>query len=258
VAFVLLFIVSIYLGPFLGALVVTRATEGGAGVRRLLKRTVQWRVGLRWYLAAIFSFLLIWLAAYSILLRGAPLEELIANPGLLVTLFIPWLLQGIFIPSLGEELGWRGFALPRMQRSYGPILATALLGALQGVWHLPILFTPLLGPFSLDVFASFVLTAVGAAFLYTWVFNNARASVLIAILMHASSNAASRLMVALIPPEAIFPAPFENLSPGWLNAILFGLAAILLVILTRGRLGYRQEGALAEQTTGLPDPNGFN
>ncbi|NLG72754.1 MAG: CPBP family intramembrane metalloprotease [Chloroflexi bacterium] len=65
-------------------------------------------------------------------MNGAPLRELIANPLLLVTLFLPWLLQGIFIPSLGEELGWRGFAFPRLQARYGPVAGTLILGALQG------------------------------------------------------------------------------------------------------------------------------
>jgi membrane protease YdiL (CAAX protease family) len=128
IAFVLLFIFSIYTGPFLGALIITRATEGRTGIRQLLKRAVQWRVGVRWYLAAIFSFLLIWLVSFSFLYSGAPLRGLIANPLLLVTSFLPWLLQGIFIPALGEELGWRGFALPRLQAQYGPVLATIILG----------------------------------------------------------------------------------------------------------------------------------
>jgi membrane protease YdiL (CAAX protease family) len=244
IAFLLLFIFSIYTGPFLGALIVTRGIDGRTGIRRLFKRTVQWRVRMRWYLAAIFSFLLIWLASYSILFNGAPLRGLIANPLLLVTIFLPWLLQGIFIPSLGEELGWRGFAFPRLQEQYGPIRGTLILGALQGLWHLPILFTPLLGPFTMEKFTTFMLTAIGAVFLYNWVFNNARASVLIAILMHASSNAASRLMEEIIPQEIAVAAPIQALSTDWINVIIFGLVASLLVIFTRGRLGYRSDAGL--------------
>jgi membrane protease YdiL (CAAX protease family) len=222
-------------------LVVARATGGKAGVRQLFKRTVQWRVGVRWYLAAIFSFLLVWLISFSFLFSGAPLRGLIANPLLLLTSFLPWLLQGIFIPALGEELGWRGFALPKLQAQYGPVNATVILGALQGLWHLPILFTPLLGPFTLEKLTTFVLTAIGGVFLYNWVFNNARGSVLIAILMHASSNAASHMLEEIIPQEAFLPAPIQALSLEWINVIIFGLVAILLVILTRGRLGYRPD-----------------
>jgi uncharacterized protein len=214
----------------------------------LLKRTLQWRVRVRWYLAAIFSFLVIWMTAFSILYDGAPLSGLIANPQLLLTLFLPWLLQGIFIPSLGEELGWRGFALPRLQRQYGPVRGSLIIGTLQGFWHLPILFTPLLGPFSLEKLTSFVLTAVGAVFLYNWVFNNARSSVLIAILMHASSNAASRLLEEILPQEVFLAAQTGPIPLDWINVIIFGIVAILLVIFTRGRLGYQPESDVNSDT----------
>jgi len=210
--FLLLFVFSIYLGPFMGALIVTRAIDAMAGVRQLFRRAVQWRVGVRWYLAAIFSFLLIWLTSFSALYNGAPLRGFIANPLLLVTLFLTWLLQGILIPSLGEEFGWRGFALPRLQAQYGPIVAAIILGALQGLWHLPFLFTPLLGPFTLEKLITFILTAIGGVFLYNWVFNNARGSVLIAILMHASGNAASRLLEEIIPQEDGLATPLQSLS----------------------------------------------
>jgi len=242
VVFLLLFILSPYAGPLLGALIVTRATEGGAGVRRLLKRIVQWRVGVQWYLAAFFSMLLIWLAAYSILYSGVPLRELIASPMLLVTLFAPKILEGIFIPSIGEEVGWRGFALPRMQKQYGPVLATLILGIMHGLWHFPALFTALFGPLPLEEILPFMLTAVGATFIYTWVVNNARGSILIAILLHASSNAASSLLTAIVPLDGVLPAPLQALSPGWFNVIIFALAAVVLVVLTRGRLGYRPAG----------------
>jgi membrane protease YdiL (CAAX protease family) len=177
----------------------------------------------------------------SVLLGGEVLRGFIANLSLLLTLFLPWLLQGIFIPSLGEELGWRGFALPRLQARYAPVLAAIILGALQGLWHLPVLFTPILGPFSLEKLITFVLTAIGGVFLYNWVFNNARGSVLIAILMHASSNAASRTLEEIIPQEVNLPTPIQALTVEWINVIIFGLVAILLVILTRGKLGYQPE-----------------
>jgi hypothetical protein len=112
---------------------------------------------------------------------------------------------------------------------------------LQGLWHLPILFTPLLGPFSLEKFITFELTAIGGVFLYNWVFNNARGSVLIAILMHASSNAASRTLEEIIPQEVNLSTPIQALSVEWINVIIFGLVAILLVILTRGKLGFQPE-----------------
>lgn len=237
----LLFALSSLSGPTLAAYVVTGVLEGKAGMGRLFRRTFQFRAGLQWYAVALFVFLSIWLAAYSFLYNGAPLAALAANPSLLISTFLPGVLLGLLIPSIGEEPGWRGFALPRMQAAYGPVLATILLGTLHGVWHLPALFTPLLGPFTVDGFLVFVLTAAAGTFIYTWVFNNTRGSVWIAMVMHAASNAASQLVTALIPEDVVLTGWMKLLADGWINVIVFGLVAFGLVILTRGTLGYRPE-----------------
>jgi len=239
VAFQLIFIGSAFAGPALGAFLITALESGKAGVRQLLRRIVLWRVGIQWYLVALFGFLSIWLAAYSLVYRGAPLINLIQNPSLLVSVFLPAVIFGIFVPSLGEEPGWRGFALPRLQAGYGPLLGTAILGLLHGVWHLPVFFTQLGGPFTPDGFLAFVLTAMAGTVIYTWVFNHTRTSVLLAILMHAASNAATPLMTALIPADApLSPWAMSLVSSGWLNVIAFGTVAVLLIVFTRGRLGY--------------------
>ena len=237
----LLFALSSLSGPTLAAYVVTGVLEGKAGMGRLFRRTFQFRAGLQWYAVALFVFLSIWLAAYSFLYNGAPLAALAANPSLLISTFLPGVLLGLLIPSIGEEPGWRGFALPRMQAAYGPVLATILLGTLHGVWHLPALFTPLLGPFTVDGFLVFVLTAAAGTFIYTWVFNNTRGSVWIAMVMHAASNAASQLVTALIPEDVVLTGWMKLLADGWINVLVFGLVAFGLVILTRGTLGYRPE-----------------
>ena len=237
----LLFALSSLSGPTLAAYVVTGVLEGKAGMGRLFRRTFQFRAGLQWYAVALFVFLSIWLAAYGFLYNGAPLAALAANPSLLISTFLPGVLLGLLIPSIGEEPGWRGFALPRMQAAYGPVLATILLGTLHGVWHLPALFTPLLGPFTVDGFLVFVLTAAAGTFIYTWVFNNTRGSVWIAMVMHAASNAASQLVTALIPEDVVLTGWMKLLADGWIYVLVFGLVAFGLVILTRGTLGYRPE-----------------
>lgn len=240
---IILFILSTFAGPFFAAFYVTGKLEGKEGRKKLWRRMFQMRVGLIWYVVALFTFLLIWLVAYSLLYRGAPLAALIANPSLMVTAFLPNVLSGLLIPSLGEEPGWRGFALPRLQKDFGPVTGTLILGTLHGLWHLPALFTPLLGPFSWDGFLTFVLTAAAGTFIYTWVFNNTRGSVWIAILLHASSNAASNLVGSLIPEGVELTGWQSALNDGWLNVIAFGLAAIAIVIFTRGRLGNRPKQA---------------
>lgn len=242
-ASLLFFVLSSIAGPNLAAFWVTGVLEGRAGMGRLARRIFQVRAGLQWYLIALFIFLALWLAAYSWLYSGVPLANLMANPGLLLSAFLPNVIIGLLIPSIGEEPGWRGFALPRLQNYYGPVVATLVLGTLHGIWHLPALFTPLLGPFTMEGFIVFVLTAAAGTFIYTWVFNNTRGSVWMAMVLHASSNAASSLVTQLIPEDVALSGWMKTLESGWINVIVFGAIAFALVVATRGTLGYRPEPA---------------
>jgi membrane protease YdiL (CAAX protease family) len=239
----LLFFLSTLSGPTLAAYWVTGVIEGKAGMGRLFRRTFQIRAGLQWYAVVLFIFLAIWLTAYNFLFNGAPFATLAANPSLLLSTFLPSVITGLLIPSIGEEPGWRGFALPHLQAAYGPILGTLILGTLHGVWHLPALFTPLLGPFTVNGFVTFVLTAMAGTFIYTWVFNNTRGSVWMAMLLHSASNAASQLVSSLIPKDGELTGWMKALESGWLNVIVFSLFALLLILLTRGTLGYKPEQA---------------
>src|SRR5438270_9137292 len=161
-----------FAGPALASLVVTAIITGRAGVGQLLRRCVQWRVGIQWYLITIFGFLLVYLVGYSVFLGvNLPLALLAQSP-LLLTVFLPQAVFIILTASFAEELGWRGFALPRLQQRYGPVLGTVILGSLHGLWHLPAFFTQILGPFSLPNYAGFLFVAIAVTFLYTWIFNN--------------------------------------------------------------------------------------
>lgn len=232
---------SAYTGPLLAAFLVTRAVDGREGTRELRRRIVRWRVAPRWYAVAIFLPLVIWLAAYGTALTGDPLSALADDPALLLTTFLPIVLIGLLLPSLGEETGWRGFALPRLQALHGPLVATLILGVFHGAWHLPAFWTGALGGFSPTTFVTFMLTAVAATFIYTWVFNNTGGSVLLAMFLHASGNAASGLLNQLVPDDATYSGWTAFLvDDGGVNVIAFGTVAIALVLLTRGRLGYRE------------------
>src|SRR5438270_9178605 len=179
-----------FAGPALASLVVTAIISGRAGVGQLLRRCVQWRVGIQWYLITIFGFLLVYLVGYSVFLGvNLPLALLAQSP-LLLTVFLPQAVFIILTASFAEELGWRGFALPRLQQRYGPVLGTVILGTLHGLWHLPMFFTAFLGPFSLPNYVGFLIVAIAGTFIYTWIFNHTRGSVLLATLTHAFSGGA--------------------------------------------------------------------
>lgn len=109
------------LGPAFAAVLITMVIEGRSGVRRLLGRIKRWRVGFRWYVIALFGFMFAYIAGYVAILGVDPLTALVENWPLFFTVFLPLVVLGIFIPSIGEEPGWRGFALPRLQDRYGPV-----------------------------------------------------------------------------------------------------------------------------------------
>ena len=234
--------VAIFAGPFLSAFVMTGVTEGRAGVHRLLRRFVLWRVGFRWYL-----FVFVGIPAIMVL-------SVVVIPGVLgsfqgLATLAPLPLLGMFlyalIPggALGEEPGWRGFALPRLQTMHGPLLGSLILGVLWGLWHLPLFWTPWNTLTVLNV-VGYVLTTTSLAIMYTWVFNNTKGSVLMAILIHATFNWST------VPVAQLFPTPiFEDYG---LLTILggFGALAVVLVALTRGRLGYQHYHQEVEE----PDP----
>src|SRR5438067_892733 len=233
-----------FAGPALASLVVTAIITGRAGMGQLLRRCVQWRVGIGWYLIAIFGLLLIFLLGYSIFLGVNLPLALLAHSPLLLTVFLPQAVLIILTASFAEELGWRGFALPRLQQRYGPVLGTLILGTLHGLWHLPAFFTLILGPFSLPGYAGFLFVAIAATFLYTWIFNHTRGSVLLATLTQGFGNAAGGVVVLLIPAQLVvsgWAAPIVNGSWQGMNVVIFGVCALLLILLTRGRLGYQPE-----------------
>jgi membrane protease YdiL (CAAX protease family) len=233
-----------FAGPALASLVVTAVISGRAGVGQLLRRCVQWRVGIQWYLIAIFGLLLVYLLGYSVFLGVNLPLALLAHLPLLLTVFLPLAVLIILSASFAEELGWRGFALPRLQHRYGPVLGTVILGTLHGLWHLPAFFTQILGPFSLPNYAGFLFVAIAVTFLYTWIFNHTRGSVLLATFTHGFGNAAGGLAALLIPAHLVvsgWAAPIVNGSWQGMNVISFGICALLLIVFTRGRLGYQSE-----------------
>jgi membrane protease YdiL (CAAX protease family) len=232
-----------FAGPALASLTVTAITSGKAGVGLLLRRCVQWRVGIGWYLIAVFGFIPIYLVDISVFYGVNSPLALLTQWTLLFTVFLPQAVFSILTASFSEELGWRGFALPRLQQRYGPVLGTVILGTLHGLWHLPIFFTAILGPFSLPNYVGFLIVAIATTFIYTWVFNHTKGSVLIATLTHGFGDAAS-FVALLIPAHLVvtgWARPF--VYGGWQadNIVIFGAIALLLLIFTRGRLGYQSE-----------------
>lgn len=170
-------------GPLLAALIVLAVAEGKPGLADLGRRLVRWRVGARWYVLAIALPLGATLAALGLnLALGAPVSGLDdLDPWyLLVGLFFLRLVNPLDGP-LGEEPGWRGFALPRLQAGRSPLMASLILGLLVAVWHVPLVFVDDLAPV-------YLFATVGITFLYTWIFNRTGGSVFMTLVAHSAQG----------------------------------------------------------------------
>ena len=201
-------------GPFIAALIVTAAIGGWPSTRTLLLRMLQWRVGARWYAFALLLPLLVTLAAAFVNVQlGAanPTAAVLANLPDFVLIFLLLLLSP-FAGGLGEEPGWRGFALPRMLAGRSPLASALLLGAVVALWHAPLFVAGVYHPAWLHL-AVIVVTTVPFVVLYL----GSNGSVLLAMLFHAMWNAA---------PELLF-APFAG--PDMERALLLYLVGSLVL-----------------------------
>src|SRR5215216_3843082 len=176
--------------PTIAALLAAALTGGRGALRELGSRLVRWRVGWQWYLVVILgpaAFSLAVAGVYA-LLGGSWAEA--APPALLEgpLLFLPlFLLILTLTDGLGEELAWRGFALPRLLTRYNALVASLVLGVIWALWHLPLLCTDGNGMFQLPVWL-LLLDVTAKSVLFTWVFLHTRGSVLIAMLFHGATN----------------------------------------------------------------------
>jgi hypothetical protein len=176
-------------GVSIAAIAVAALIDGRSGVGALLRRVTVWRVGVRWYLVAIVGPVgLLAVAAWVNVLTGAvitargPLVDWLELGKLFVVQVV-----GV-IAGAWEELGWRGFALPRLLKRVSPLVASLGVGVLWAAWHIPLFLSGEL-PWA-DAAALVVLSI-----LFTAVFVRTKQSVLIAFLMHAAFNAAGGVTV---------------------------------------------------------------
>jgi uncharacterized protein len=235
--YVVLFLLSAYSGPTLAALLTTHATDGKIGIKAFFHRYTIWRVGVQWYFIALLAYPLLYVIVGTIWLGPAALQTIAAHWTAFFFVYLPGVLILPGIITWGEEAGWRGFGLTRMQEGYGALKASLAVGFLHGVWHMPAFLLvngPVAnGPFNLYRFALSTGVIMAVTVIWTWVFNNAGQSILIAVLIHASSDAVQPLMRIWIPN---FPRPAS-----YMVLASYLLIALILLGVTRGKLSYRKK-----------------
>ena len=219
--------------PSLVALGLTARVEGRAGVLALLRRTVRGPAQARWYAFAVGY-------TAAIKLSVALLHRLITGawPPFGET---PWyvMLGAIAISTpvqAGEEIGWRGYALPRLSRQLGLAPASVVLGVVWAVWHLPLFFIPASDTFG-QSFPLYLLQVVALSVALAWLYWRTDGSLLLVMLMHAAVNNTKDIVPSAVE-GATDPLALSTSLVAWLTASLFWACAVyFLVRMRRAALG---------------------
>ena len=198
-------------GPAFSAILITRVTEGPMGLKALWERVLLWKVNpLSYSFAILFPPALIFIGMGIAYLLGTP-----------VTFFTNGIIGlATAILFVGEELGWRGYALPKLLAQNTPITASLVLGVFWTLWHLPNFIFPLAGVPALGPFPVVAVWIIAQTFLFTWLYIHSKGSILIATLFHASINA--------------FTFNGMDTTEKWLlQAIVWSIAALVVVLSSR-------------------------
>lgn len=199
--------------PTISAVFISAVTQGETAVRELVRKLGKWRVGWLWYLAAFGIPIAEGLLAVAIASTFGVFHLARINTAILrATLPGLWI---AFLFAAGEELGWRGYALPHLLSRYGTIAATVILGCLHALWHWPLILLPHMWLSDVPVlpWTTFV---IAEAFFFTWIMRST-GSVLLAAIFHGMSNTAM--------------AFYDGMDPRWMPALKCGVSVLATVVL---------------------------
>jgi uncharacterized protein len=212
-------------GPLIAAVGVSLFAGGVSELGILLRQLTRWRVHVVWYLMILAGPFLIGVLSGAITVAaGAPVPD---PPGysdplaILVTFLTTIVLVGLF-----EEVGWRGFALPRLEQRLPALPAALLLGGIWVLWHLPVLISD---PTGQRPVLQFVLGTLAQSVILTWLYNSTNRSLPIVIIFHAAVNTAARFTLPGFDGGNYQVA-------WWVQTALYGIAAVLVTVLG----GYRR------------------
>lgn len=200
-------------GPTDVALAITVYVSGIAGVTALLAQAGRWRVKLSWYLIAL-------LLPIGMVLLAIGIGTALGETSLPHWLQWPQNMGSLIVPPLGEEFGWRGFALSRLQRRYNALWASLILGVIWACWHMPIFFLP---GVRLSDFPLFFVGITAGSVLLTWLYNSTGNSLLIVMVAHAGFD----LALINVPLLAV-----NGLLLPILIMLIYCVAAAIVVLMT--------------------------
>jgi membrane protease YdiL (CAAX protease family) len=231
--------------PSAVAIVLTAIVFGRGALRKLLGRLLIWRVNPLWYLGVV-------LGPVALVAGMVGLNTLLGGPAL--SLGMPLVSVAIFFAfsifpgsALGEEIGWRGYVLPRLQSRMSALSAALLIAPIWGLWHLPLWLDGAPGHTPL-IYVGFVLSVFALSILLTWVYNSTGGSLLLVVLAHATFNLPITILYGALGGRVTVPV-----------LLYFGLMAVaaIVVVIVAGpahlsRKHRKQEEGAAESAVATP------
>lgn len=208
------------LGPIVVSTLLSLKIFGGSGVRDLTFRIGFKGVQLRWYFFAALTFVGISIATLLVyfILAGAPEKTFqYYSFGDYISMMPIFMVFSTF-----EEVGWRGFALPRLRNTFNPLTASIVLGVIWGVWHFPKLISE--GTTDVNSFIVIMFFAVLVSMFMSWIYENSKGSIALAILTHAALNSA----IYAIDPEVLMKIGYNDVSIIFLMIMTVFIACITL------------------------------
>jgi membrane protease YdiL (CAAX protease family) len=206
--------------PALVALALTERVEGRAATLALLQRVFKWRVGARWYVFAVG-----YIPAVKLLV--AVVHRVATGSWPRFGQEAWYLMAAAIVVSTwvqaGEEIGWRGYALPRLSERFGLAPAGVVLGIIWASWHLPLFFFPesdILG----QSFPLYLLQVTALSVAMAWLYWRTNGSLLLTMLMHAAVNNTKDIVPSAVP-GATSPFALSTSLVGWLTVAILWIAA---------------------------------
>jgi uncharacterized protein len=237
-------------GPMVAAVAITAQESGRAGLRSLFGRITRWRVAPIWYAVAILGPIVLTLStmALVVVFGGRP-PDLSAMIGALPTVLVLTVYMLVQV-GIGEEVGWRGYALPRLQTGYSALVSSLILGVLWALWHLPLFFNPATS-YSNTPFWAYLVFLLPLPVVYTWIFNSTGGSVLLVMVLHAVTNASTGPLLRSIPEAS---TAVSNTSVYLFQAAVLWVAAIVVVLVYGASNLSRRPRQVQSEAEGEPQP----
>jgi hypothetical protein len=206
--------------PGLVALALTERVEGRAATRALLRQVFAWRVGARWYVFAVGYIPAIKLSVALVHRVATGAWPRFGQE--------PWYLMAVAIMistwvQAGEEIGWRGYALPRLSDRFGLAPASVILGIIWASWHLPLFFVPRSDTFG-QSFPLYLLQVTALSVAAAWLYWRTEGSLLLVMLLHAAVNNTKDIVPSAVP-GATNPFALSTSLVAWLTVAFLWIAA---------------------------------